>query len=272
MRRQPTFLFAASFFVLWWAASPSMAQTAINGSRDYIQVPSVAAPPAGSIRIANVGNKLACKDSAGGDCMPAGSGGSAALTSNSGDAPFAPFGVFSYMVDHTFVANTVYLSAFTNPVSQQFRKVTALMTAPGAAGTGVSIAIYVKAANGDLTRVAQSAGFLCDSSGTINARTVAWASGSAVSGGLLTLPAGQSYYLAMVSSGTPKMRVPGDGEFFRLFNELDIGTLTFAAKRVATATGLGSGAGVNVTGPATISNSQYVAATSGFLPAVAFLP
>jgi len=261
-----------TFLLLVLTVPQSYSQTAINGTRDFIQVPSVAAPPAGSIRIANVGNKLACKDSTGGDCMPAGVGGGTALTSNPGDAPFAPFGIFSYMIDHAFVANTVYLSAFTNPVSQQFRKVTALMTAAGAPGTGVSIAIYSRAANGDLTRIAQSAGFLCDSASTLNARTVSWVSGTAVSGGVLTLPAGQNYYLAMVSSGTPKMRVPGDGEFFRLFNELDLGTLTYGAKRVASAAGLGSGTGVNVAGPATISNSQYVALTGAFIPAVAFLP
>lgn len=75
------------FIVLF--ALPLVAQTTVNGVRDWVRISPPASAPAGKLRqYANSATgKLACVDESGGDCMPAGSGGSGGSVSRTLDSP-----------------------------------------------------------------------------------------------------------------------------------------------------------------------------------------
>ncbi|MFN7923564.1 MAG: hypothetical protein U0Q16_25915 [Bryobacteraceae bacterium] len=75
-----------SYIVLF--ALPLVAQTTVNGTRDWVRVSPPANAPAGKLRqyANNTTGKLACVDENGGDCMPVGSGGGSSV-SRTLDAP-----------------------------------------------------------------------------------------------------------------------------------------------------------------------------------------
>jgi len=230
-------------------AVPCAAQTLINGARDFAELPSPpSSPPAGSIRIANVGNKLHCRDSAGGNCLPTSSG----LTSNPGDAWFVPHGIPYYAGTLTATAGTLYLQAFQTQASMEFRAMAVQITSGAAPGTGACGCIYTRAANGELTRIAQTSGVVVS---TARVTRFPWASGSAVASGKLTLPAGQNYFLGWGAEATPGIRSSAESIGAIVLNEFDGGS-TFLTKQIANVTGAITGTGTGVTCPATIADAS----------------
>lgn len=131
-----------------------------------------------------------------------GSGGTL-LTSNAGDALFwptvPPTGVTT---NRTLTANTFYADAFMNPVSQQFRNMLFYLGTVAAAGKGIRGFVATRNSSGNLAIIARTDGLLVDS-GAGGMKSLPFSSGSAVSGGVLTLPAGQNYYIGVVTDGAP---------------------------------------------------------------------
>lgn len=184
---------------------------------------------------------------------PAGGGGSA-LTSNAGDAYWAPWGNASWSGAKTLTANRLVLQSFWSPVQMQFRQLLVHVTAGSAAGTGSCGGIYTRASNGDLTLVAQTE---AEVTATAETYRLDWVSGSLVSGGVLTLPAGQNYYLAFGSEGAPAVRAHTASEPALTINAL--AASVYHHKGVAYRVGGISGAGTSAVCEATITNANVVA-------------
>lgn len=178
---------------------------------------------------------------------------SSALTSNAGDAIFYPNGEPGTYSTATLTANTVYLEAFQTQVSMQFRNMWAYVATAAAAGKGMRGLIYTRASNGDITVVAKTAGILCD---TTTTKVMAWSSGSLVSGGVLTLPAGQNYYVGLVSDGAPIIYSynTNAGAGYLIRNGWN--GSSFVAKIMASSTDGVTGTGVNVDVGASITNAN----------------
>lgn len=199
-------------------------------------------------------------------------GGGGALTSNSGDSPWMPWGLARFSADlNTIISNgDTQLYALGNDISKQFREFGFMVIGAAASGKGMVISIYTRASNGDLTRIALSSGVLVDSTGN---KYVTWVSGSAVSSGLLTLPAGQNLYIGMTLDSSA-----GAVPSIRFYDEagtgiLDFITKTFAGtlKPTAAASSSSSGTGTSVTSPSTIVNASY-AVVNEYRPMIAFFP
>lgn len=187
------------------------------------------------------------------DITIAASGGGSALTSNAGDAIWYPNGEPGTYSTATLTANTVYLEAFQTTVSMQFRNMWAYVTTAASSGKGMRGMIYTRASNGDITLVAKTAGILCDSTTT---KVMAWSSGSLVSGGVLTLPAGQNYYVGLVSDGAPTIYSynTNAGAGYLIRNGWN--GSAFVAKIMASSTDGVTGTGVNVDVGASITNAN----------------
>ena len=198
--------------------------------------------------------------------VEASSGG--ALTSNAGDAPFYPFGAISSYDVHALSANTIYLDAFTTQVSMQFRKCAFYVTTAAASGKGARCMVYTRASNGDVTVVAKSDGVLVD---TTTTKTPSWSSGSLVSGGVLTLPAAQNYYIALVSDGAPQIAAYALAGTQYLFRNGWNGS-TFTVLSMVHSTSGVTGTGVNVDVGASITVGNLNANLDRRLGYVGFLP
>lgn len=201
-----------------------------------------------------------------------GGGGSGSLTSNAGDSAFMPWGLcrFSADLNNIIASGDTQLYALESEVSKQYREFGFIVTAASGSGKGMVISIYTRASNGDLTKIAQSAGVLVDS---IGKKYPAWSSGSAVSGGVLTLPAGQNLYLGMTLDSAA-----GAAPTIRYYDEAGAEVLglitkdfTSTQKRAAVAASTSSGTGTSVTAPATIANASY-SVVNEYRPLIAFLP
>lgn len=176
-----------------------------------------------------------------------------ALTSNAGDAIWYPNGEPGTYSTVTLSANTIYLEAFQTQVSMQFRNMWAYVGTAAASGKGMRGMIYTRASNGDITVVAKTSGVLCD---TTQTKIMPWSSGSLVSGGVLTLPAGQNYYVGVVSDGAPVVYSynTNAGAGYLIRNGWN--GSTFAAKILAQSTDGVTGTGVNVDVGASIANAN----------------
>jgi hypothetical protein len=163
-----------------------------------------------------------------------GGGGGGTINTGSGNGIIFPFGGPS-----SFSTNTAAMAAnrgnryeFCTGVQWESRDLVFSVTTQLTSGQGMLFAIR----SHDLTAlVAVSSVHTGTSSG---AQSVTWASGSAVSGGVLTLPAG-CYYLA-VESDSPTMtyKAYGDGNVLAMAN---VGSrLAYANANTATSSGTGA--------------------------------
>lgn len=194
------------------------------------------------------------------------SGGSS-LTSNAGDSPFFPTVSFGVVIaNRAMGTGQVNCDPFTTQVSMQFRYMRFFLSTVSAAGTGARGLIMTRASDGALSMIAETSGILTDS-GAGSFKDMAFSGGSAVSGGVLTLPAAQNYRICLVNDGAPSITQTSsasDPGVHYLFNGWNGSAYTLKNIVYSTTGVSGTGTAVNVSSPLTAAN-QTVASGRGVM-------